>query len=110
MTDKLPRFRYSTNDTHDEQIHALMMQVPAYAALQEQPTPKYGMFHLTFNNSKRRVKGYESHECMGVLYPEGNVHINTRAFHLREFESLSEMRDMLEEWGDVWIRFEGGAS
>ncbi len=37
MTDKLPRIRYSTNHPHDEQIHALMMQVPAYAALQEQP-------------------------------------------------------------------------
>lgn len=85
----------------------LMEQVPAYqAALQEQPVPKHGMFTLTFNNRKKQGRGYRSEECMGVLYPEGNVHINTNAFHVREFGSLSEMREALEEWGDCWIRWE----
>ncbi len=93
--------------TNKEHIRALMMQVPAFAAIQEQPTPKYGMFYLTFNNRKKQGRGYQSHECMGALYPEGNVHINTKAFHIREFATMGEMREALEEWGDCWVRFEG---
>ena len=92
---------------NDEQIRQLMMRVPAYVAVQEQPVPKYGMFHLNFNNRKKQGRGYKTEECMGALYPDGLVHINTTAFPTREFATMGEMREALEEWGDCWVRFEG---
>jgi hypothetical protein len=98
---KLPQFRYSSTSTHDEQIASLMT---AYPGTQEHPA--YGMFHLTANNRKKQGRGYRSIECMGALFDDGKVYINTLAYPQREFHSLSEMKEALEEWGDVWIRFE----
>ena len=98
---KLPQFRYSSAHTHDEQIASLMT---AYPGTQEHPP--YGLFHLTANNRKKQVKGYRSIECMGALFDDGKVYITTLAYPQREFHSLSEMKEALEEWGDVWIRFE----
>jgi hypothetical protein len=99
---KLPQFRYSSSHTHDEQIASLMT---AYPGTQERPP--YGMFHLTFNNRKMQGRfGYRSEECMGTLYPTGHVHLDTMAFPRISFDTFDEMKEALEEWGDVWIRFE----
>ena len=98
---KLPQFRHSSNDTHEEQIACLMT---AYPGTQERPP--YGMFHLRFNNRRKQIRGYQSHECMGALFDDGKVYINTLAFPQREFHNMSEMEDALNEWGEHWIRFE----
>lgn len=74
--------------------------------VQEHRKPARGMFMLHFNNRKRQIGGFQSQECEGVLYSDGVVHINTKAFPQREFHTLSEMREAIEEYGDcviVWF-------
>lgn len=98
-------FRYQAST---EQLASLARHYPGLVK-QEHRRPARGMFLLHFDNKKRQLSGYQSHECEGVLYSSGVVHLNTHAFPIREFATLSEMREMLEEHGEcsiTWLESE----
>ncbi len=68
----------------------------------------FGLFEVFFDNTKRRGDGrpavYE--EAYGSLYPDGYVHLHTRAVPCTDFMSIGQMRQYLETFGGcriVWL-------
>lgn len=71
--------------------------------------PTYGLFHVIFDNRKKQIRGFARHEAYGSLYPSGHVHIDTNYLQVRDYRSLQQMIDFLEEFGDChisWLRGE----
>lgn len=71
----------------------------------EHRRPVRGMFSLHFNNKKKQLGGYQSHDCEGVLFSDGKTYLNTNALLQREFYSFTEMKDYLEDYGDCVINW-----
>lgn len=73
----------------------------------EQIQPRYGIFEVHANNSKRRAgKPVEYVDAFGSLYPDNCVHIHTNKLQVTDFTSLRQMREYLESMGDcriVWL-------
>jgi hypothetical protein len=86
--------------------------VPQQPVAQPVDPPRRGMFWLSFNNRRKQLPGYVACECEGTRYSSGFVHLDTHAFPIREFTTLTEMQDVLGAYGDVEITWftEGAAS
>jgi hypothetical protein len=109
MSSQMPDFKYKATP---EQIHDLMMRVPAYAAItQLQPRSKMRVFLVHFDNSKKRKPGtsVESHEAEGVLFSSGRVCLDTDHIAQKGYASVGEMEEQLGKYGNVrleWLRLE----
>jgi hypothetical protein len=109
LSSQMPDFTYKATE---EQIHALMMRVPAYQeVLQLRPRSKMRAFLVKFDNSKRRGvgRGVESHEAEGILFSSGRVCIDSDHAVQRGYTSIGEMEEMLGKYGHVqieWLRLE----
>lgn len=64
-----------------------------------------GLFTVTFNNRRRQgTQGLQTHECQGSLYDEtGHVHLDTELLQVRDFLSIKQMIEHLQEYGDCFI-------
>lgn len=95
-------FRYKATT---EQLASLPRRYPDLI-VQEHRKPARGMFTLHFNNKKKQLGGYQSHDCEGVLFSDGKTYLNTNAFLQREFHTFTEMQEYLEEYGEhevTWL-------
>jgi hypothetical protein len=69
--------------------------------------PPYGMFQVTFSNRKKQLHGLSRYEAQGTKYASGRVHVDTIYLQVRDFLSLQQMIDFMEEFGDChisWLR------
>ena len=109
MASQMPDFKYKATE---QQIHDLMMSVPAYqAVVQLQPRSKMRAFLVHFDNHKKRgvVKPVESHEAEGVVFSSGHVCLDTDHAIQKGYVSLGEMQEQLGKYGTVrieWLRLE----
>jgi hypothetical protein len=109
MSSQMPDFKFKATE---EQIHELMMSVPAYqAVVQLQPRSKMRAFLVFFDNHKKRGMGksVESHEAEGVVFSSGRVCIDTEHSVQRGYTSLGEMQEQLGKYGNVrieWLKLE----
>jgi hypothetical protein len=88
----------------DTYIDRIMVDTPP------EEEPPHGMFHLSFNNERKQLRGLMRYEAYGTLFPEtGHVHIDTQYLKVRDFRSLQQMKDFLAEFGNYhinWLRGE----
>lgn len=77
------------------------MQLLAHQVQRPAPVRSFGVFEVQFNNARKRGAGrpivYE--EAYGSLYPDGYVHLHTRAVPCTDFVSIGQMREYLESIG-----------
>jgi hypothetical protein len=74
-----------------------------------QEHPQYGIFEAHFDNSKRRAgRPLKSEDAYGSLYPDGKVHLHTRAVVVTDFVSLGQMREYLSALGEYRIEWIAG--
>jgi hypothetical protein len=59
-----------------------------------------GLFILTFSNSRKQGT------CQGVLYKSGHVHLDTQDIYVKDFDTLSQMRGYLKQFGYFSINWE----
>jgi hypothetical protein len=109
MSSQMSDFKYKATE---EQIHDLMMSVPAYqAVVQMQPRSKMRAFLVFFDNAKKRGMGkpVESHEAEGVVFSSGRVCLDTDHAIQKGYASLGEMQEQLGKYGNVrieWLKLE----
>jgi hypothetical protein len=101
-------FRYSSNDTHEQQIHNLMMAVPAYTAVQAWLRAQVRLFVVTFDNSKKRGAGrqIQSYDAEGIVFSSGHVVIDTLCAPRPDYASMQEMQEALGQWGNCKVVFD----
>ncbi len=69
--------------------------------------PSYGMFHVTFSNKRKQVNGLQRHTAQGALFTTGHIHIDTMYLQVRDFQTLQQMREYIEQFGEChisWLR------
>lgn len=76
-----------------------------YDPHRDTPSSRPCLFSLVFNNRKRQ--GWRKHvqhaECEGTLYTSGHVHLDTVELACTDFMTLQQMRDYVEQYGDITI-------
>jgi len=69
--------------------------------------PRFGLFHLHCNNSKRRAgKPMVYVDCDGSLYPDGLVHLHTVSLTPTDFVSWQQFATYMDGIGEyrvVWL-------
>lgn len=76
---------------------------PAIVAVARQlHNPQFGLFTVTFNNSKVRMRGKaeQRYDAYGYCFEgTGHVFVDSADLQCRDFESMQQLRDYLGRFG-----------
>lgn len=77
---------------------------PAIVAVAHQlhDPPQHGLFTVTFNNSKVRMRGKSEvrYDASGYCFERtGHVFVDSNDLQVRDFGSMSQLRDYLDAFG-----------